>query len=410
MFEENIQVSALSNGIRVVTESINHVQSVSIGIWVRAGSRDESLQVRGISHFIEHMLFKGTERRDARQIADEIESRGGALNAFTDKEYTCYYAKALSEHADVVMDVLTDMLLHSQLSPDELHRERNVVLEEIKRYKDTPDDLVHDLFASVIWDKHPLGRSVIGVEKTVASLEREELTNYLSAHYLPGRIVVSAAGNVSHEEMVKLAQQYLGEMTGSAPDPLLKPPVSSGKNKLQKKKTEQVHFCLGCQAFSQHNDDRYRLTILDSVLGGNMSSRLFQEIREKRGLAYSIGSYSLSFRESGLFTIYGGTSPASFDEVVELTHVEIQKVLHEGLLDDEISKAKNQIKGALVLGLESMSSRMMRMGKSMLYFDRVIPLQEIVSKIQAVQGSDIIQIAESLFKDDSLSLAAIGPF
>jgi predicted Zn-dependent peptidase len=411
VFNENIEITTLANGIRVVSETVTHVQSVSLGIWVGVGSRDEERDVRGITHFIEHMLFKGTGRRDARQIADEIESRGGSLNAFTDKEYTCYYAKALAEHADIVMDVLTDMLRHSALDSEELGREQNVVIEEIKRYNDTPDDIVHDLFAQTLWKTHPLGRPVIGTSKTVAALDRQDLVDYLSTHYTPDRIVVSASGNVKHADIVALAEKSLGDMCGSTyrrrP---IRPPVASGQDKRTRKRTEQVHFCYGSPAFSQHDDDRYALTILDTVLGGNMSSRLFQEIREKRGLAYSIGSYSVSYDEGGIFTVYGGTSPDTFDQVLDLTRVELEKVKREGLTEDEVAKAKTQIRGALVLGLENMSSRMMRMGKSLLYFDRVIPLDEIIHKINGVTHDDLGRISNTLFDESQLTLAAVGPF
>jgi predicted Zn-dependent peptidase len=410
-FNENIEITTLANGIRVVSETVTHVQSVSIGIWVGVGSRDEERGVRGITHFIEHMLFKGTERRDARQIADEIESRGGSLNAFTDKEYTCYYAKALAEHADIVLDVLTDMLRHSALDSEELGREQNVVIEEIKRYNDTPDDIVHDIFAQTLWKTHPLGRPVIGTSKTVAALDRQNLIDYISTHYTPDRIVVSASGNVKHADIVTLAEKSLGDMRGSTYHRKpVRPPVASGQNKQMRKRTEQVHFCYGSPAFSQHDENRYTLTILDTVLGGNMSSRLFQEIREKRGLAYSIGSYSVSYDEGGMFTVYGGTSPDTFEQVLDLTRVELEKVKRDGLTEDEVSKSKTQIRGALVLGLENMSSRMMRMGKSLLYFDRVIPLDEIIQKINAVSHDDLGRISNTLFDESQLTLAAVGPF
>ncbi len=410
-FNENIEITTLANGIRVVSETVTHVQSVSIGIWVGVGSRDEERGVRGITHFIEHMLFKGTARRDARQIADEIESRGGSLNAFTDKEYTCYYAKALAEHADLVMDVLTDMLRHSALDAEELGREQNVVLEEIKRYDDTPDDIVHDIFAQTVWSTHPLGRPVIGTSKTVAALDRNNLIDYISTHYTPDRIVVSASGNMRHDEIVALAEKSLGDMTGSTYQRRpIRPPLPSGKDKRTRRRTEQVHFCYGAPAFGQHDDDRYVLAILDTVLGGNMSSRLFQEVREKRGLAYAIGSYSVAYDEGGLFTVYGGTSPDTFKQVLDITKTEIEKVKREGLTDDEITKSKTQIRGALVLGLENMSSRMMRMGKSLLYFDRVIPLNEIIHKINAVTHDDLARISNMLFDESKLTLAAVGPF
>ncbi len=410
MHVEDIKISRLENGVRVVSETVTHVQSVSVGIWVGVGERDEDKPVRGISHFIEHMLFKGTPRRDARQIADEIESRGGNLNAFTDKEYTCYYAKALAEHLSVVMDVLTDMLRNSTLDPTELAREKGVVLEEIKRYKDTPEDLVHDLFAQTIWTTHPLGRPVIGTERTVSNLEREHLTEYIGTHYTPDRIVVSAAGNVEHEDVVALAMKFLGDLKGEPYSRRTRRPRSSGQSKSVRKRTEQMHFCLGVQGYGQLEDDRYTLTIVDSVLGGNMSSRLFQEIREKRGLAYAIGSYSVCYMESGLFAVYGGTSPETYDEVIQLVRAEIEKLKKHNLTKDEVSKAKTQFKGALVLGLENMSSRMMRMGKSLLYFGKVIPLDEIMAKILAVSHDDIDRVANALFDDSKVTLAAVGPF
>jgi predicted Zn-dependent peptidase len=355
------------------------------------------------------MLFKGTPTRTARQIADEIESRGGSLNAFTDKEYTCYYAKALAEHVDIVIDVLADMVRNSLLDPEELAREQNVVLEEIKRYKDTPDDIIHDVFVQTVWPGHPLGRPVIGVEKTVSGLTRDDLIKYMETYYTPDRVVLAAAGNVPHAHLVTLAEKYLGEVSGQPAKRRNRKPAPSGKQKVVKKRTEQVHFCWGGPAFSQLDDQRYSLTILDAVLGGNMSSRLFQEVREKRGLAYSIGSYSMSYGEGGLFTVYGGTSPETFDEVIDLTAKEVDKVRREGISDDELTKAKTQIRGALVLGLENMSSRMMRMGKSVLYFKRVIPLEEIVSKINAVDHDSIGKVSAVVFDEKNLTLAAIGP-
>ncbi len=410
MYTENIEITTLPNGLRVVSETVPYVQSVSVGIWVGVGERDEDTPVLGITHFIEHMLFKGTARRSAREIADEIESRGGSLNAFTDKEYTCYYAKALAEHAGIVMDVLTDMMRNSLLDPEELGREKGVVLEEIKRYKDTPEEMVHDLFAQTLWNKHPLGRPVIGSARTVAKLERENLIEYMKTHYTPERIVVACSGSVPHREIVELADQHLGSIAGKPFVAKRLPPKPSGQSKMVRKRTEQVHFCYGSQGFGQLHEARYPLTILDSVLGGNMSSRLFQEIREKRGLAYAIGSYTVSYMEGGLFAIYGGTSPDTFNQVLDLVRSEIENVKKNNLTGDEVIKAKTQIRGGLVLGLENMSSRMMRMGKSLLYFGRVIPLNEIMEKINAVTHEDIDRVAQTLFGESQLTLAAVGPF
>ncbi len=407
---ENIRTTTLSNGIRVVSESVDTVQSISIGLWVGVGSRHEAPGLRGVTHFIEHMLFKGTKTRGARQIADEIESRGGSLNAFTDKEYTCYYAKALAEDAPIVIDVLTDMLRNSVLDPDDLAREKNVVIEEIKRSADTPEDYVHDVFAETLWSRHPLGKPTAGSVRSVSALTPDHLRDYLATHYTPDRIVVSAAGNATHEEMVDLASRALGDMGGARHQRKPRAPEGSGASRRVRRRTEQVNFCLGCPGYAQSNDDRFGLFILDAVLGGSMSSRLFQEIREKRGLAYSIGSYSVSYLEGGAFAIYGGTSPETFDEVVALSRAELDATRRGDLTVEEIAKAKTQIRGAMVLGLENMSTRMMRMGKSMVYLDRVVPLSEVLAKIDAVTMDDLGRVANDLFQEDRLTIAAVGPF
>jgi predicted Zn-dependent peptidase len=410
MFNEQIETTTLPNGVRVVTETVPHVQSASVGIWVGVGSRDETPEIAGITHFIEHMLFKGTDRRDAQQIALEIESRGGNLNAFTDKEFTCYYAKSLAEHADIVLDVLSDMLLHSRLDTEEMEREKNVVLEEIKRYDDQPEDTVHDIYAQTLWTQHPVGRPTIGLSETVKALTRHNLRSYIDEHYTPDRVVVSAAGNVPHSKVVEMAGELLGGIKGAPKGRHTADMTVSGSSRRMRKDTEQVHFCYGGQGFSQADDRRYVLSILDTVLGGNMSSRLFQEVREKRGLAYSIGSYTLSYTEGGCFTVYGGTSMETFDEVVEITRREFDKVRREGITADELNRAKMQIRGSMVLGLENMSSRMMRMGKTTLYFGNVVPLSDIMAKIERTTNDDIIEVANTVLNPERLTLAAIGDF
>jgi len=309
----------------------------------------------------------------------------------------------------LVMDVLSDMLTHSVLDAEEIEREKRVVLEEIKLHNDTPEDLVHDLFAQTLWRRHPLGRPVIGQTRTVSALQRDDLVRYMHAHYTPDQIVVAASGNVPHAQIADLTQRYLGSLQGTGRVRRGNPPVPSGAAKIVRRPTEQVHFCIGSQAFSHTDDERYPLTILDTVLGGNMSSRLFQEIREKRGLAYNIGSYSLSYREGGLFVIYGGTSPHTFQQVMDLTRAEMAKIKEQSITGEELAKAKTQIRGALVLGLESMRGRMMRMGKSLLYYGRVIPLDEITTKINNVTHRDIVRVASMLFDDRALTLAAVGP-
>lgn len=408
---ENVEITQLDNGVRIVTETVPYVRSASVGIFVGVGSREEEASVRGISHFIEHMMFKGTERRTARQIADEIESRGGHLNAWTDKESTTYQTRVLAEDTPLAIDILTDMLLHSLYDSEEMTREKSVVIEEIKMYEDSPEDRVHEVFEQTLWRSHPLGKPVIGTQATVSSLSRDDLLTYITEHYLPDRIVVSAAGNLEHQEVIKLASKALGSLQGSTPKKPTKKPKPSGQSKqIRKRDAEQVHFCLGSSGYGKNENQRFALSILNNVLGGNMSSRLFQEIREKRGLAYNIGSYSRSYRDGGVFCIYGGTSVATFEQVIELTRAECEHVKHNGITDDELIKAKTQVRGALVLGLESMSSRMNRYGESLLSYGRVIPLEEVLGNYEAVNHDFIAQVAQHVFQESEQTLATIGPF
>lgn len=407
---ENIELTTLPNGVRVVSENVPYVQSASVGIFVGVGSRDEEDRVRGISHFIEHMLFKGTAKRTAHQIADEIESRGGHLNAYTDKEATTYQARVLAEHTPLAMDILTDMLLGSQHDPEEIEREKRVVIEEIKMYEDTPEEMVHELFEETLWETHPLGKSIIGTEKTVGGLKRDDLLAHISTRYRPDRIVVSGAGNIEHAELVALAEKALGGLEGKAPSRWLGTPQPSGKSdKKGRRDIEQTHFCLGTAAYSKHDKERFALSILNNVLGGNMSSRLFQEVREKRGLAYSIGSYGRSYQDGGHFCVYGGTSSDTYEEVLALTRKEFAKVRADGLSEDELTKAKTQVRGALVLGLENMNARMNRYGDSLLSYGRVVPISEILQEYEAVTHEKIGAVAEKVLDDQSLTLTAIGP-
>lgn len=408
---ENIDLTLLPNGMRVVSETVPHVRSASFGLWVGAGSRDEEEPIQGISHFIEHMLFKGTTRRTARQIADEIESRGGHLNAFTDKETTCYNARVLADDLPLAVDVLTDMFRHSLFDPEEIEREKRVVLEEIKMYEDTPEELVHDLFEQTLWRSHPLGRPIIGSEKSVSALRREDIADYMTARYRPDRIVLAAAGNVEHGELVKLAQEALGDLDGSAPPRALRKPRGSSQCKqMRKRDAEQVHFVLGSPAYNKKDRERYSLSILSNVLGGNMSSRLFQEIRERRGLVYAIGTYARAYQDGGFFCAYGGTSPDTYQEVLDLTRIEFDKVLQAGITEDELIKAKRQVRGTLVLGLESMTARMSRYGEQLLSYGRVIPISEILEEYEAVSHETIARVAGRVLNAKEGTVTAIGPF
>ena len=407
-----IQREVLPNGVRIVTENITYVQSVALGVWVGVGARDEGDPVRGISHVIEHMLFKGTPTRTAQQIADEIDTVGGDINAFTSKENTCYYARVLSEHVPLAVDVLSDMFLNSLLDPEEMGRELNVILEEIKRRDDEPDDLVHDVFTETLWPGHVLGKSVIGTPKTVAALTPKKLREYMGRRYSPDTIVIAAAGNLKHEEIVEMVRERFGHLTGSKADwrsPDTQPDFVAATAYVEKP-IEQVNLVMGTNGYSQLADEKYTLSILDNVLGGSMSSRLFQEIREKRGLAYSVGSFSQSFREGGYFAVYAGTSPDTAEQVLDLVRTEFKNIRKNNITDKELNRAKNQFRGSVVMGQESMNNRMMRLGRNELTYDRVIPIDEIMGKINGVTLDQVAGVAQHLFGDDQYAMATVGPF
>lgn len=408
---ESLRITTLPNGVRIVTESVDYVQSASVGLWVGIGSRDETDEIRGISHFIEHMLFKGTPRRTARMLADEIESRGGHLNAFTGKETTCYETRVLAEDVPLALDILTDMFRNSLFDPEEMEREKRVVIEEIKMYEDTPEELVHDIFEQTLFPEHPLGQPIIGSETTVSGLSRTNITDYIGRQYRPDRIVVAAAGNLDHDQVVRVAEQALGDLAGTAPQRTDERPQASGNSKqVHKRDVEQIHFVLGTEGFSKSDRRRYSLSILNNVLGGNMSSRLFQEIREKRGLAYAIGTYGRSYQDGGYFCAYGGTSPETYEQVLDLTRKEFDNVRKNGLTDEELAKAKTQVRGAIVLGLESMNARMNRYGESLLAYGRVIPISEVLSEYEAVTHESIAEVADQVLNDARLTLTCIGDF
>lgn len=357
------------------------------------------------------MLFKGTKSRTAREIADEIESRGGHLNAFTGKETTCYETRVLAEHVPLALDILTDMFRKSLFDSDEMEREKRVVIEEIKMYEDTPEEMVHDVFEQTLFGKHALGQPIIGSDKTVSGLSRNDITNYIDTRYRPDRIVVSAAGNLDHAEVVGIAERTLGDLQGMAPTRSDKAPKASGKSKqVRKRDVEQVHFVMGTEGYSKSDKRRYSLSILNNVLGGNMSSRLFQEIREKRGLAYAIGSYGRSYQDGGCFCVYGGTSPTTYEQVLDLTRTEFANVRKNGLTEDELRKAKTQVRGAIVLGLESMNARMNRYGDSLLSYGRVIPISEVLAEYEAVSHDSIAEVAAQVLNEDQMTLTAIGSF
>lgn len=407
-----LQSTTLSNGIRIVTETITYVQSVALGLWVGVGSRDEEQHQAGISHVIEHMLFKGTPTRDAQTIADEIDSVGGDINAFTSKENTCYYVRVLSEHVPVALDVLTDMFMNSVFDSEELAREQNVILEEIKRRDDEPDDLVHDIFSEALWPHHPLGLSVIGTSETVSGLKSEQLHQFLKSRYCPDTIVIAAAGNLDHNAIVAEVEAKLGSLTGNSASwrQPVTTPVGVCDTVYVEKPIEQVNLVMGVPAFSQYDDDKYAVSVLDNVLGGSMSSRLFQEIREKRGLAYSVGSFVQLFREGGYFGIYVGSGADTIDQVIDLCKTEVITLQQNNITDKELNRSKNQFRGGVVMGLESMNSRMMRIGRNELAYDRVIPIDEIMQQVEAVSLADIARVSDRLFNGVEWTMATVGPF
>jgi predicted Zn-dependent peptidase len=401
--------TVLPNGLTVITEPMDHVRTVALGVWVAAGSRFEDAPRNGISHFIEHMLFKGTAHRSARGIAEELDAIGGQLNAFTDKEHTCYYLRVLSDHLEEGLAILADMLQHPALEPASLERERQVLVEEIKSYEDAPDDLVHDMFAETVWPGHPLGRPVSGTLSSVAGLRGEDLRAYMADRYRPDATLVTVAGLLEHDQIVALVDRALGAWAGRAASCVHLPPAPRGGAALRSKEIEQVHLCLGLPALHQAHPDRYVLAVLDSALGSGMSSRLFQEIREDRGLAYTISSYQVGYSDAGAFVVYTATSPDTVREVVRLTLDGLARA-RTGLAPEEIARAKESLKGSLMLGLETPGSRMTKLARSEIYFGRQITLDEILADVDGVSGEDVIRLGEELLVLNRLVAAAIGPF
>ncbi|MDR7417587.1 MAG: pitrilysin family protein [Armatimonadota bacterium] len=406
---EPIQKSVLPNGIRVVTETMSQVRTASLGLWVGTGSRYEAASQHGISHFLEHLFFKGTKTRSALAIAQAVDALGGQMNAFTDKEHTCFYVKVLANHLPAIVELMADMLLNSAFEPEAIEKERQVITEEIKTYEDSPDEVVQDLVAQTMWDGHPLGRSVIGTRKAVAKLSRDDFVRYIEKRYRADNIVISVAGDVAHAAVVDLVGRYFGTWDGKASVHPTETPAATAAVSIKMKDIEQVHLCLAAPGRSQAADDRYVLAVLDNVIGGGMSSRLFQEIRETRGLVYTIASYAASYREGGMFVVYGAMSPENAPEVLRLTIVEIAR-LAEGLEDAELERAKESLKGGIMLGLESTGSRMFKLGRSELYYGRQIDLDEILGRIDAVSVVDVQRMAAEIFAADRLAMAAIGPF
>lgn len=408
--------TVLDNGIRIVTHEIPDHRSVSLGIWVENGSRHEQESENGISHFIEHLLFKGTERRSAPQIAEEIDAVGGVLNAFTSKEHTCYYAKVLDENLPLAIDLLTDIFLHSSFAAEEIERERSVILQEISQTEDTPDDYVHDLFNMDLFKDHPIGRPICGREATVSAFRRQDIVEFFKERYQPSRVVVAAAGHVRHAELIEEMAARLGSVNNSwgagnraKPEGESIPAIATGVH-LHAKSLEQVHLCLGMAGIHQTHPQRYTAYVLNTLLGGGMSSRLFQEIREKRGKAYSVYSFSSSYKDVGYLGVYAGTSLQDTEEVVELIIQELKKLTAGEISKEELNRTQGQLVGSMMLGLESTDSWMSHIARNEIYFGQLVTTDEICRSIRAVTRDEVIELAHALFHSQDMMLTLLGDF
>jgi len=399
----------LDGGLRLITETMPHVRSVTIGVWLTRGSRHETDERGGIAHFVEHMLFKGTDTRSAEDIAQAIDSIGGQLDAFTAKEYASYYIKVLDEHVPLAVDLLADIVRRPAFAADEIEREKKVILEEIKMVEDTPDDLVHELFTQHFWEGHPLARPILGSPETVEALSRATLIDYFGRAYVAPNMIIAAAGNLDHgrvRQLVLDAFDGLGA-AGDVPDgpaPRVSPQVIT-----RAKELEQSHLCLGTNSYPQSHEDRYVSYILNTVLGGSMSSRLFQNIREKRGLAYSVFSGLSAYRDAGNITIYAGCANEAVGEVIDLCVDELKTIKRTLVSDSELRRAKDHLKGSLMLSLENTSSRMSHLARQEIYFDRHFGLDETLAGVEAVSTGDLQRVASDLFSNGSLAATVVGP-
>jgi|SRR5579862_5963525 len=400
----------LDNGLRVITETMPGVPSVTLGIWVENGSRYERVEQAGISHYLEHLFFKGTERRSAAQIAEEFDAVGGVLNAFTGKEYTCYYGKVLAEHVGVAEDILGDIFLHSTFEPAEIERERTVIIQEIMQVEDTPDDYVHDLFNLKYWPDHPLSFPVCGRVETVQRFKQQDFLDFIAARYRPDRVIIAAAGNVAHQRLVDWARREFGQLQGRAASVDGQPPVASRSVSYVEKALEQMHVCIGTPGISQAAAQRYAGYLLNTALGGGMSSRLFQEIREKRGRAYSVYSFLSSYADGGYLGVYVGTSAEWVEEVVAIILAELDTLKREGLRVEELARVKQQLKGNLLLGLETSDSRMSRVAKNEIYYGEDVTPAEIAARIDRTTNDEIIALAHQLVRPDAMAITLLGDF
>jgi predicted Zn-dependent peptidase len=399
----------LDNGLRLVTETMPHVRSVSIGVWLTRGSRHETAERGGIAHFVEHMLFKGTSSRSAEDIAQSIDSIGGQLDAFTAKEYASYYIKVLDEHLPLAVDILSDIVLHPAFNPEDIEREKKVVLEEIKMVEDTPDDLVHEMFTQSLWEGHPLGRPILGTPETVEALTQASLRAYFAGAYTAPNFIISAAGNIEHARVRDLVARAFDGQAVAPARTAEEPPGVVPQVIIRDKELEQSHLCLGTSSYAQNHHDRYATYILNTVLGGSMSSRLFQNVREKRGLAYAVFSGLSAYRDAGSFTVYAGCAGDAAGQVIDLVVEELKGIKETPINDAELRRAKDHLKGSLMLSLENTASRMSHLARQEIYFDRQFGLDETLAGIERIAPADVQRVARDLFSNGSLGATVLGP-
>jgi predicted Zn-dependent peptidase len=411
-----IRRTEFESGLRVVTERMPGLHSVALGFWVLAGSRDEPPPISGSSHFLEHLLFKGTKTRSAREIAEAFDAVGGDVNAFTAKEYTSFYARVRDRDLPMAVDHLSDMLRNSVLRTSDFEAERQVILEEIHMHDDTPDDLIHDLFNETLWPEHPLGRPILGTAESITAATRDQVRRFYRRHYVPGSLVVVAAGNLDHDALLQLIRSRMdtGKVRSHGPASWNlrragSPPSASGTTLLKRRKTEQAHICIGTNGLSRTDPDRFAFGIVNAAVGGGMSSRLFQEVREKRGLAYSVYSYHAMYTEAGLFAAYAGTTPARAQEVLDIVREQLADVAEGGLTEGEFERAKGHMKGSLVLSLEDPGGRMSRLGKSEISHGEILTMNQILARTEAVTLDDARRVAKRVLAQP-LALAILGPF
>jgi len=405
----DIRTTALPNGIKVITEAMPHVRSVSVGVWVGTGSRRETPEQNGVSHFIEHMLFKGTANRSAEDIARSVDSIGGNLDAFTAKEMVCFNTKVLDEHLPIAMDVLSDLVLNPLFEKDDIEKEKGVILEEIKMDADNPDYLVHEIFSSNFWKDHPLGRPILGTRETVKKLSQATVRDYYTQVYSPENLLVTAAGNLTHEKLVGLAAERFETVKPAGPAPALVAPATHARISLKsKKELEQVHVCVGVPCYPISHEDRFICYVLNTVLGGGMSSRLFQNIRERQGLAYAVFSELNPYADTGCLAVYAGTSLESAKKVVESILKEFTELKQQEVPAEELRRAKDHLKGSLMLSLESTSSRMSNLARQEMHFQRFFTLDELVESIEKVTAAEVQHVAQDFFDPRGVALTILG--